>query len=564
MQRQRVALKALICGGLVFTTCPQLGFGQVASPQTTPSAQQAEASKSNAAKPLPTQSENFKAESDAARAAQREKIAELIEQLGDENFQQRRAAELALIRIGLPAFEQLRQAMYHPNVQIDVAARYLVRSQSVTWWLDTDPLSVRQVLQDYNQQKDEDRETAMQKLANEKSPDALIALCRISRYESSERLSKFAALNLIETLIERLDPNAAANMVTHIREAMGDSNRPAAEWIATIVNALERAEPDVDRWRQLANDEYVLLQKNPLDTSNVLVTRLHHVIAAHLTKHSRRDVALEIVRPSFDLVTNKSKEVRSASIWAIDAGLPELVSDLAKRHAELFKTEPQLGFLLAEAQLAAGEPELAQASAEAASESIARPRIEQSTFNISADDLIATARESLGEDLNQRGMFGWARTEYEKGLQLQLQPRTEFRLRIGLATLLSDSEEYAAAAKTLGDFLVKIEDNAVEKDRLARNVYYDAANDMAFLVGTFNYYNGMAAVQDRNRSVARAFYLQALKNYPENPDILIALSEVVDAGENDAEYQEAMQESISTFHDEIATERYASCCGLIA
>ncbi len=528
LKRVLVNLSSVLLCGIAISANPQIGLSQAVSRSQSPLS-----------------------EVDSAKQAQQQRIAELIEQLGDENFQQRRAAELALVRIGLPAFEQLRQAMYHPNVQIDVAARYLVRSQSVTWWLDTDPLAVRQVLQDYNQKKDDDRETAMQSLANDKSADALIALCRIARYESSERMSKFAALNLIETLIERLEPDEALKLVPHIREAMGDSNRPAASWIATIVEAIKLAEPNEDRWRQLANDEYVLLQKNPLETSNTIVTRLHHVIAVHLTQHSRREVALEIVRPSFELVTNKSKEVRSASMWAIDAGLPELVSELAQRHKSLFVSEPQLGFLLAEAQLAAGETDLAEASAEAASESIVRPNVEQ-TFNLTVGDVIATTRESLAEDLNQRGMFDWAKKEYRKALQLELQPRTEFRLRVGLSTLQSDGEEYAEAATTLGEFLEKTQDNAVERDRLARNVYYDAANDLAFLQGTFNYYSGMAAVQERNQSQAREFFLAALKHYPENPDILIALSKVVTPSINDSEYFAAMQESVSTFHDEIA------------
>jgi len=493
------------------------------------------------------------ARSQSARDLQSKHIAELIEQLGDENYQKRRAAEVALIRIGLPAFEQLRQAMFHPNVQIDVAARYLVRSQSVTWWLDTDPLSVRQVLQDYNDLKDDDRETAMQKLANEKSPDALIALCRIARYESSERLSKFAALNLMEALIERLDPDAATKMVAHVREAMGDSNRPSADWIAAVVDSIVSSEPNVDRWRKLASDEFILLQKNPLDTSNVLVTRLHHVIATHLTKHSQRAVALEIVRPCFDLVLNKGKEVRSAAIWAIDAGLPELVSDLTKRHKELFDTEPQLGFLLAESQLAAGQTDLAAASAEAASESIARPKVEQSAFNVTMDDIVATTRESLGEILNERGMFNWAKNEYEKGLRLELQPRTEFRLRVGLSIIQSDGEEFAQAAESLSIFIAKVRDNPVEMDRLTKSVTFDdATSDWEFLLGTFNYYSGQAAAQEVDRTTARSFYLQALKHYPANPDILIALKQVVTPRIDDAEFQQAMQDNITTFHEDIA------------
>ncbi len=72
----------------------------------------------------------------------------------------------------------------------------------------------------------------MQSLANEKTTDALMALCRIARYESSERLSKSAGLYLMETLIDRIGINEATKLLDPIRESMGNSRRPAANWIA--------------------------------------------------------------------------------------------------------------------------------------------------------------------------------------------------------------------------------------------------------------------------------------------------------------------------------------------
>jgi hypothetical protein len=269
--------------------------------------------------------------SELSKELLQQRIANLIEQLGDENFQTRRAAELAIVRIGLPAFEQLRQAMNHPNVQIEVAARYLVRSQSVTWWLDTDPLSVRQVLQDYNELKNEDRETAMQKLASEKTDDARLALCRITRYESSEKLSKSAALFLLESFVDRKDTKNSQKLTLHIREAMGDSQRPAAQWVEALVDTLDEGSPSAERWRLVAKLEFMLLEKNPRDTSKLLVMRLHRVIAALFIEHSERQLALDIVRPCLDLVENKTMQVRSAAVWAIDKGLPELVNDLSER-----------------------------------------------------------------------------------------------------------------------------------------------------------------------------------------------------------------------------------------
>lgn len=508
-----------------------------------------------------------RSESDAAKDALQKQIAILIEQLGDENFQTRRAAELALVRIGLPAFEQLRQAMNHPNVQIEVAARYLVRSQSVTWWLDTDPISVRQVLQDYNDLKNDDRETAMQNLATEKTDDAMLALCRITRYEGSERLSKCAALYLMETLVDRMESTNAEKLTPHIREAMGDSQRPAAQWIETLVDSIDEGAPNADRWRMVARLEYMLLEKTPRDTSKLLVMRLHRVIAAQFIKHSERQLALDIVRPCLELVENKTMQVRSAAIWAIDARLPELVSDLAERHNELFAAEPLLGFLKAEGYLASGDIEQANAAAEAASDSIEKSGFRQN--NLPKHDIVAVQRSEIADSLRLRGMYDWAQTEYEKALHPKssepkvadggeevraLPTSIEMRIRIAYAELLAEGEEYAGAAQSLGEYLDRVHANPIEKERLDKSSSgNDAKSDYAFLMGNFNFYSGKAAYRKRDPAAANLFYREAIQYYPENPDILIAMKDTCQPGANKDYYQKTLAERIAEFHEAIAT-----------
>lgn len=511
--------------------------------------------------------------SDSAKEPLQSNIAKLIEQLGDENFQTRRAAELALVRIGLPAFEQLRQAMNHPDVQVEVAARYLVRSQSVTWWLDTDPISVRQVLQDYNELKNEQRETAMQQLSREKNDNALLALCRITRYESSEKLSKSAALYLLETFADRIDSKVSANLTPHIREAMGDSERPAAQWIETLVDTIDEGSLNVERWRMLAQIEYMLLEKNPRETSKALVMRLHRVIAAQCIKHSKRQLALDIVRPCLDLVENKSMQVRGTAIWAIDAGLPELVNELSERHAELFAAEPLLGFLNAESYLASGDHQRANATAELASDNIARFSIELN--RISKEDIAAMQRFEVADVLRRRGMYNWAQIEYEKALDIRtakaeptkelpqpsqaedrpsLPPSTETRIRFALAELFAEGEDYTQAAQTLGDYIAKVQENPSEKDRLTKNNSgSDAQNDLQFLLGNFNYYSGKAAFKNKELPAANDFYTQALQHYPENPDILIAMKSAIEPGVNDQQFKKNLAERIAAYHEAIAT-----------
>ena len=98
-QRARQALGAFLVGAATIVATPLITWSQAPSTES------------------PTRST-----AELAKDALQKQIARLIEQLGDENFQTRRAAEFALVRIGLPAFEQLRQAINHPNVQIEVAA----------------------------------------------------------------------------------------------------------------------------------------------------------------------------------------------------------------------------------------------------------------------------------------------------------------------------------------------------------------------------------------------------------------------------------------------------------
>jgi tetratricopeptide (TPR) repeat protein len=360
-------------------------------------------------------------------------------------------------------------------------------------------------------------------------------------------------------------------LTPHIREAMGDSQRPAAQWVETLVDSVDEGSPNADRWRTVAKLEYMLLEKIPRDTSKLLVMRLHRVIAAQFIKHSERQMALDIVRPCLDLVENKTMQVRNAAVWAIDAGLPELVADLSERHRELFATEPLLGFLQAESYLATGELEQAQESAKFASETIDRTNLAQ---NVDANgDIIASQRYELGESLLLRGMFKWAQTEFEKALHVvnqpqakeppsgtpvrstfQLSARLELKVRFALADLLAEGQEYAPAAQTLSEYIAKVQENPTEKDRLEKNNTggHDAQNDYAFLLGNFNYYSGKAAYQNREVTAATSFYMQALQHYPENPDILIAMKQACQPGVNDHDFQKALAERIAEFYESIA------------
>ena len=128
------------------------------------------------------------------------RVASLIEQLGDDNYHTRVNARWELERIGLEAFEELQAARMHPNPEIERAAQYIIESQNVSWWLDNDSVAVRTLLKNYNGLNNVERQTCFQQLANLATPDALLALARLARFEINEGLSKAAALSLMEQM----------------------------------------------------------------------------------------------------------------------------------------------------------------------------------------------------------------------------------------------------------------------------------------------------------------------------------------------------------------------------
>ena len=163
-------------------------------------------------------------------------------------------------RIGLAAFGQLREAINHPNIQVANVARYLVQSQNVIWWLDTDSVDVRRLLLDYNSLDAVDRDTRLQELSISGSDDALIALCRLARFESNERLSKSAALYLMEHLAEARG-EASPTLPRSIVLTIDNANRPATHWLAALAKDLQTGHTDIQTWREFTSQEAALAGK---------------------------------------------------------------------------------------------------------------------------------------------------------------------------------------------------------------------------------------------------------------------------------------------------------------
>ena len=254
------------------------------------------------------------------------------------------------------------------NVQISTAIDYLVRSQNVKWWLESDRLSVRQVLEDYNDQKDSERETAMQSLAKEKTLDVLLAAVQInSRYRKFRAFIEIRGAVLDECNCRRKCGRCAKALLLAVSEVLGESDRTACRWLRTLIAGIEQGKSNSNAWQKFTQDEHRLLEQTPSESAKKLVLTLYRWVGTWLTRHGERGLAIEIQRSSLDIIGNRSLHIRDMVMWALESEMPELVEELAERQPEVFATEPELAYLLAESYRKRGDPAKAQATADKAS-----------------------------------------------------------------------------------------------------------------------------------------------------------------------------------------------------
>lgn len=483
------------------------------------------------------------------------RVAELIEQLADENYHRRVNANWELERIGLPAFEQLRQAANgHPNPQIEHAARYIVESQNVEWWLQNDSVEVRELLRNYNGSQETERDTLLQQLADIGADDALLALGRLARFESNELRSKSAALYLMNQVMTRVMHAAEETDVANVRGSLstadaslakslkitlGDSRRPATLWLSTLLDELSGAASleGVEEWSKLLAAEREsaaragemavteLKQKEQLRVA----LRFHRLLAKWITGTRDRDQALELVRPSLKLIGDNPLAIRTAAEWSLEADLPELVPELAEKYEEQFTNEPQLGYSLAESYLRLGDKSKALEAAEQASDSVLRQlQSFRVSRNLNMDEIEASRHVSLAQQLERRGMFEWAEKEYLRALGLELSESMDHAIREDLSRFYWFGNENAKAAEILEPLVDWILGNA-EAD--LPNAPGDFSNSKVTLA-SYYFYAGLAAGEqgDWERSQeALQKSLEVQSGFP-NPDVVIALKKVADQG----------------------------------
>lgn len=441
----------------------------------------------------------------AAEAApigdQEAKVAKLIEQLGAGDFTAREKAQTELSKIGLEAFDALNEAQHHDDVEIALRARYLVRAMQVQWYQDADPAEVIRVLKGYGEQAETERRSRIDRLKNLEKQEGLVALCRLARFETSEELSKYAALKVMDLMPELKDDQARAEMSKKVVAGAGSGKRTATAWLRTLAKTLPAPADSIAEWESHIKAEHELFTQFPDRTSREVVRDLYRFEVTLMQALGREQDAVAVMRRSLSLLEGTPDQLTELVDWLLERKAWPVVQEVADRFPKAFVDNPELIYRLAEAQDQDGRKDAAK---ETAAKALAlRPDDVQHHFR-------------LAILLQQRGLFPWAENEFRYLLEhVPEDSLIQLDVRYALSEMLHDNaQEFAAAEVAKGGV------DLLEKNAQAREL---PLRPQAGWISRMHYFYALDLMEKGKMEEARKHLDDGAAADPTDADVLIAL-----------------------------------------
>ncbi|MCM2374219.1 hypothetical protein NB063_26685 [Rhodopirellula sp. ICT_H3.1] len=499
--------------------------------------------------------------SDPSTADEKE-IAELIEGLASNSYATRIRCRDRLMRIGLAAFDQLREARNHPDNEVAIVARRLTSGLRVQWSTPSDSAEARELLSEYGSHSVSQRRGRIDSLAELPRRDAFSPLLRLARFETEPVLARAAALALmgLETRkhSQTLDLVSDGSTKTHeaveedrddfeasqIEDTLRGQDRISSLWLMQYAADLRHGRLETHAWGdlikqnrdQLSPDEAGSMSERQVSTSELL--KLIWITAERAIARGSKEEALEIVVANVDLIPSRTRNLIETATWALDHSLYEAVVAMHAVHQDLYRKSPILLYSAAEAYSRVGREEDASALAEIALAINPLPeRVVQSDDEVRPDDggpfnpnqpapmhpqtieNHAEAHIEIATQLVDRGLFQWAEREYEIVIdRLPIDTAVSSFARLQLATMLGELLRHADVIKTLEPLTRRIDQDNEFRDRLiARRFSYTVVQS------NMDFHRGLLMVEQGETEAAKPVLRKAFEMNKENIDILIAM-----------------------------------------
>ena len=496
-------------------------------------------------------SQTVRAAQDSSTSSRQMRIAVLIEQLGNDDFTTREVAQGKLLEQGLFAFDQLHVAQHHDDIEISKRAMFLIGSIRIPWTVRTDGPEVRVILSGYADKNSEDRKSHMQRLAALDDYLGIAALSRMVRYESSNRLSRFAAL-LIMNQVVPADGARTTELVAELEGLHSESSRVGARWVQTYALSLKSPQESVAAWDKITRAEEVLLATFPNQSSRTLLRDLLRWQFQLLRGLGDKEAAAHVARRSVNLLDGSREQLIEAIDWFASEESWEYAGLIEERFPIEFGELPELLYRLAEAHQYAKNQELA---AEAARRAIA----------IKPEDIVA--HTTMAVWLTKHHFYDWAIAEYQQCTeQATVESDMGVRVRIILAEVFHDLMRDTEAAEALAGVIEQKDNNATV---MAVKRFYPS---FAALESRYIYYQASAAAERKDFPQQKILLEKALSLDRNDGDVLIAafkysqtdekwrqdtLVKIADAAEHYASEVDQLEKKIKTTLDRTAKAQMA-------
>lgn len=446
-------------------------------------------------------SQTVRAAQDNSTTSRQARIAVLIEQLGNDDFTTREVAQGKLLEQGLFAFDQLHVAQHHDDIEVSKRAMFLIGSIRIPWTVRTDGPEVRVILSGYADKNSEDRKSHMQRLAALDDYLGIAALSRMVRYESSNRLSRFAAL-LIMNQVVPADGARTTELVAELESLHSESSRVGARWVQTYAVSLKSPQESVAAWDKITRAEEVLLATFPNQSSRTLLRNLLRWQFQLLRGLGDKEAAAHVARRSVNLLDGSREQLIEAIDWFASEESWEYAGLIEERFPIEFGELPELLYRLAEAHQYAKNEELAA-------------EVVQRAIAIKPEDIVA--HTTMAVWLTKHHFYDWAIAEYQQCMeQATVESDMGVRVRIILAELFHDLTRDLEAAEALAGVIEQKDNNATV---MAVKRFYPS---FAALESRYIFYQASAAAERKDFPQQKILLEKALTLDQYDGDVLIA------------------------------------------
>jgi len=456
--------------------------------------------------PAPAWPHESASAANAAAEQAKDQVGTLIRELGAADYAVRENAQAKLRRMGLNVFDQLYHAQTSDDIEIALRARYLLHSLNVRWAHEDDPPRVRELLRSYGDKTEDERQSLAAQVARLPENQGLLALCRITRFETSNALSKRAALLVMQGELPA-DGKTAPSVSDSIQSSLGNSSREAAHWLRVYLETLRDPAAALQDWASITEAEERTYHTAPDASSFEVLRDLLRWRADLLERLGREEESLAAVRKAVDLLDGSQQQLVDCIDWLLERRGWPMIEDVAKRFPERFQESTLLRYRLAEAQLRNGRQEESEKTAEQGLKS------NQDDYH---EHLV------VAYSLQERGLFDWCEREYRFLVgRFRANSQEGLQARIMFSEMLHDLQREQDAAEALRDAVA-----AIEKDENVRYLVARLGREPGSLPSRMHYFLAEHARLSGDHQQRVEHLKKAVGHDPKDADVLIGIYRV--------------------------------------